>query len=232
MLLRGLIAVLVVEVLVTLAVRMPKPAARPGSEYGRVESVEAIQPATAKATFAMGCYYHGEERLGALDGVLTTRAGILDGLEVVEVTYDPKVLPFEKLVEQGNRLECTSRVYAPTDEEFRIAERLVGDKARRLTEPARDAIPYDRLFSLKTSNIKYLPLTPMQATKVNAALGLRNLDPKVWLSPQQLELLKRIEAALARNPHALDGFVRPDKTQDLPEYERNLAARLSGQQVP
>jgi len=214
--------VLLAEVLVLIPPGPPPS----GGRYARLEAIESHPPATEKATFAMGCYYHGEERLGSLDGVLETRAGILDGREVVEVTFDPSELPFEQLLRDARKLECTSRVYAHTDDQLRVAEAVAGNKAVRLSEPARDAIPRDRLFSLGTSNLRYLPLTPMQATKINADLGLQRGDGTAWLSPHQLELLARIEATLKKDPYALDGLERPSDPAVLPAYEVELVERL------
>jgi peptide-methionine (S)-S-oxide reductase len=70
----------------------------------------------AKATFAAGCFWCTEEAFDKVDGVVATVSGYMDGhikaptyplvstggtghTEVVEVTYDPRKLSYEKLLE-------------------------------------------------------------------------------------------------------------------------------------
>jgi peptide-methionine (S)-S-oxide reductase len=70
----------------------------------------------AKATFAAGCFWCTEEALDKVDGVVATVSGYMGGhmkeptyplvstggtghTEVVEVTYDPRKVSYEKLLE-------------------------------------------------------------------------------------------------------------------------------------
>ncbi len=78
----------------------------------------ALAPAQnlAKATFAAGCFWCTEEAFDKVDGVVATVSGYMDGnmkeptyalvstggtghTEVVEVTYDPRKVSYEKLLE-------------------------------------------------------------------------------------------------------------------------------------
>ena len=51
-----------------------------------------------RAVFAMHCFWVGQARLGALDGVADARPAFLGGLEVVEVRYDAARLPLSDLI--------------------------------------------------------------------------------------------------------------------------------------
>jgi hypothetical protein len=177
-----------------------------------------------RATFAMSCFWTGEAALGGLDGVAATRPGWLDGHEVVEVRYDPKRLAYADLVGHAQRQECATVVFTHTDAQQRTAAAIVRRRAERTNELARDAKDSDRTRHLNASALRYLPLTPLQATKVNAALAA-GASPLSWLSPRQRELVVPIGDAAARS--ALDGLVRPRTIADLPLYEQRLRGQLA-----
>ena len=120
-------------------------------------------PKTAKAVFVMHCFWEGEAVLGALDGVVRTRSAFVDAAEVVEVTYRPSVLTAEKLTELAQAKSCKP---------------VAGSGLR--AAPASD-----QQHALTGTPFAKLDLTPMQRTKVHAAITL-GTDPKVWLSPQQV----------------------------------------------
>lgn len=135
------------------------------------------------ATFAMHCYWEGERRLGALDGVVITAAGWLNQQEVVDVRFDPEVISFAKLLETARAVKCLHNVYARTDAQVAAAQQA-GVKVARTDEAATPAKDEDRHYYLKRSAFLGFPLGAAQATKVNAAKGLGQ-DPRVWLSPRQ-----------------------------------------------
>lgn len=141
------------------------------------------------AVFSMYCFWTGEVRLGNLDGVLTTMPGFLGGREVVEVTYDPSLIPYSKLLNIANQQKCATKVFTRNNQQQATAHKLVGERAERND----GAIRPDRepKYQLIRSPLKYLPMTPMQQTKVNAAYGQRK-DYTVFLSPRQKSLLQRI----------------------------------------
>ncbi len=166
-------------------------AGREPPAYLRLAAAEAGPGQVAKATFAMHCYWEGEARLGALDGVLTTRAGWFGGNEVVEVVFDPTVRDYDRLVKSAQELECARTVYAHDQEQFAKATKLAGHKVVLVESPARNAKASDQKYALNRSELRHLPLTPMQATKVNA--DLRNgEDPRRWLSPRQKQMLRAV----------------------------------------
>jgi hypothetical protein len=139
----------------------------------------------------MSCFSTGEVRLGALRGVLATQPGFVEGREVVEVQYDPAVVTFANLIKEARKMECASRVYCRDDAQLRAAASIVGSEAVRSSEAVRpDAEPK---YQISRTPLKYVPMTSVQACRVNAALG-EGRDPKAFLSPRQLTLLEAIGA--------------------------------------
>ena len=85
-------------------------------------------------------------------------------------------------------LDCAQMVYAHDQGQLAEATKLAASKVAPIESPARDAKSSDQKYWLNRSELRHLPLTPMQATKVNA--DLRNADdPTRWLSPRQKAML-------------------------------------------
>lgn len=116
-----------------------------------------------RAVFAMHCFWEGEAVLGALDGVVGTRSAFVGSAEVVEVTFRPSVLTKAKLTEHAQAKSC---------------QPVTGGELK--TAPASD-----QQHALGGTPYAKLDLTPMQRTKVHAALTL-GTDAKTWLTPTQL----------------------------------------------
>ena len=178
------------------------------------------------AVFAMHCFWEGERRLGSLPGVLTTHAGWLDGAEVVEIRFDPKVLAFTALLAEARKVRCLQRVLARSDAQAEAAKGIEGVSVTATQEKVRDAKTSDRHYYLRRTPYTHLALTPGQATRLNAALGM-NQSVDGLLSPRQQEHLTKIRAYLAKNPKALDDLPRPDTVAALPAYRAALLARLA-----
>lgn len=178
-----------------LVARMTDALARHGSpvpEYLQLldEELSARDGHTEKSVFAMFCFWSGEGMFGNLDGVISTQSGFLKGHEVVEVEYDPRRLPYEKLVDQARRHDMAGRVYARNRDQLRIAERSVGSAAQLVGDPIRpDREPK---YYLAQTPLKHVPMTDLQAARVNAAVGSR-ADFIRYLSPRQLALLRVIQ---------------------------------------
>lgn len=141
-------------------------AKKPVPGYLRIALAES-DPATATAVFAMHCFWEGEAALGALDGVVRTRAAFAGGDEVVEVTFLPAVLSRGKLAELAQAKSC-----------------------RPVARADKDAPAGDQQHALGSTPYAQLALTPMQRTKVHAALTL-GTDGKQWLTPAQVAALAR-----------------------------------------
>lgn len=154
------------------------------------DELNARQRGTQRATVAMHCFWEGEAALAALPGVVGTTAGFVGGEEVVEVEFDPSALPFETLVRSARQRKCASRVYARTDAQQSVAAAIAGQAVVRSDEAIRaDGEPK---YYLGRSPMRFVPMTSLQAGRVNAALGTGG-EPRSWLSPRQHELLAIIE---------------------------------------
>lgn len=188
-------------------------------------AAEELSPRLERASFAMHCFWEGEARLGALPGVTKTRAGWIGGKEVVEVFFDPGRMAYGDLIDKAREMRCASVVFAHSDDQWSKAQATVGVAAERTRGPAGDAKASDRKYHLLRSPLRFLPLTPMQATRINSELALKG-EPERWLSARQVRLAARIQTQLDRDGSALKGLERPDGLADQIEHQKRLLARL------
>ncbi|MEP3482614.1 MAG: VPGUxxT family thioredoxin-like (seleno)protein, type 2 [Fuerstiella sp.] len=153
-------------------------------------------PNLQTAVFAMYCFWTGEAKLGALDGVISTEAGFYDGREVVVVRYDPKTINIVSLTKTAASIDCAHAVYLPNDQAIKAVTgttRLT-KLARYNSSQYRKAPRSDQKRQLQSlKGLDQLNLTPMQWTKLNATTVSRDPFAK-WLSPQQLSQLKALNA--------------------------------------
>ena len=146
---------------------------------------------------------------------------------MVTVRFDAKKLSYKKLLAEAKEHGCASKVWTTNSSQVSAARSVVGDKAVPLgSTRIRAASESDQVYYLRHSPLRFLPLTPLQARRVNGAMYHRQ-DLKTWLSPRQVELLATVTAKLTKNPKALDGLERPDDLAQLDEYETKLRARLA-----
>lgn len=178
------------------------------------------------ATFGMFCFWEGEARLGAIDGVLETHAVQMPEGEAVRVTYDHTRLPFARLVAEAERRGCADRVYARDTEELETARRIVGSRARRSDERASEPGPGDHRHALGRSSLRFLPLTPMQAMRVNSALA-EGTDPRRLLSPRQWALAASLATASAAERAHLAEIAPPADLDAWPAYAARVDEILS-----
>ena len=202
-------------------------AGRDVPEYLKIAMIES-DPARdhrERLTFAMHCFWEGEAKLGAIDGVVATRAAFYDEHEVVDVLFDSTVISIEDLIAAADKVGCADAVYAHGDAQLVHARSAVGARAGPARQRTRSAPASDQQHALAQSSLRFLPLTPMQSVKANSAAGLHE-DTRRCLSPRQMALLAKIEAALQRDSKALDGLTRPDSIDDLAAYADELQERL------
>lgn len=181
-----------------------------------------------RATFAMGCYWEGESRLGGIDGVHVTRAGFRDGSEVVSLIYDPQVTDYRTLVETAASFRCATRVFAHSAQQMEVAQQLFPNRV----EDAREDLAFrlagsgEQKYYLQHSWLKHLPLTEIQSTKVNAAL--RSRQPFVqWLSPRQQSQMKKVAALKKADANALAKLNYQDGLKDLVSFNRKFQAEIA-----
>lgn len=188
---------------------------------------EPVSP-LATATFAMHCYWEGEARLGSIHGVVSTRSGWIDSLEVVTLKYDPGLVDYAKLVDTALSFECATRIFTHSPSQLELARKVVGKNAIALEDESsiKDAQASDQKYYLIQTPLRHLPLSETQATKINSALNSgQSVDP--WLSPRQSRLLRRILAVNEQNQDALKALQYPDKLSGLAEYSSKLLAVLN-----
>ena len=118
---------------------------------------------TREQYFKMYCFWTGEKQLGKLDGVLDTESGFMNG-EVVKVTYDASVLDKKELESYAK-----SNSFRPVDPTGNY-------------RPANSDIHY----YLRHTDYRYVPLTTLQQTKINSAIGSGKTGDE-YLSPKQRE---------------------------------------------
>ena len=140
---------------------------------------------TEKAHLSMYCFWTGEKTIGQMEGVVNTLPGFMDGREVVQVEYDPAVISFPELVERAEKEQCASHVYTTTKLQEKQAAEVVG--TRSVSKESKFRLDREPKYYLSKTHYAYLPMTPLQAIKVNSAIGSRT-SPDRYLSPKQLQL--------------------------------------------
>ena len=140
--------------------------------------------------FSMACYWEGEARLGAIDGVLSTEAGWLEGREVVKVRYDAKRAWVRRLVRAASDAKCAGKVWVGDETEAGQAREIVEAPVAVGFDGYRTAAEREQKYYLERSAYAGLELTEEQRTKVNAALRLGG-DPGVFLKREQLAQLDK-----------------------------------------
>ena len=139
--------------------------------------------------FAMYCFWSGEKNLGNVDGVLATKAGFMNGAEVVKIKYDANTIQEKDLISFAAQKKCADGVYSDDQREVSAAKKLkVRTKKKGKFRPDKQP----KYYTYNT-NYKYLPMTGLQAIKVNSAIANRQ-SPDEYLSPRQLEMLQLIQA--------------------------------------
>lgn len=178
---------------VNQALKVAKPAVP--NHLNRAYSAES-NPSHQTAVFAMYCFWTGEAKLGALDGVISTEAGFYDGREVVVVRYAPETIDIVSLTKTAASIDCAHAVYLPDNQAIkavtgttRLTKLAHYDSSKYRKAPRSDQ--KRQLQSVK--GLEQLNLTPMQWTKLNATTVSRDPFAK-WLSPEQMAQLRASNA--------------------------------------
>jgi peptide-methionine (S)-S-oxide reductase len=133
--------------------------------YGQT-SKPAAQPATAKATFAGGCFWCMEPPYDKVPGVISTISGYMGGktrnptyesistgttghAEVVQIEYDPSKVTYEKLLEVFWRnVDPTQRdgQFCDHGTQYRTAIFYHGEEQKKLAEASKAALEKNKPF--------------------------------------------------------------------------------------
>jgi hypothetical protein len=153
------------------------------------EEWQAQAKGTAQTTLSMYCFWTGEKSFGQLPGVIATEPGFMDGREVVQVTYDPKVVSFEQVVHTGQRAQCADRIYVHDDQQAEAAQQLIeAGKIRKKSSFRPDGEPK---YYLSKTPYRAVPMTALQATRANALIG-QGKSPASVLSPRQMAIAQQL----------------------------------------
>ena len=144
---------------------------------------------TENATFAAGCFWHVELVFAKVPGVLSTRVGYIGGkaksptykqvctdttghAEAVEVTYDPKQVSYEKLLDvfwQSHDPTQLNRQGLDVGTQYRSAIFYYGEGQRKAAEASKNSwqkkrsrpivteiVPAGRFYPAEEYHQKYL----------------------------------------------------------------------------
>ena len=151
----------------------------------------AQQKEMEEATFGMYCFWSGESKLGSIEGVVASRPGFMNGGEVVQLQFDPTVISYEELTRQAKSIGAFDRIMVKDKTQEKIAKQFVSNTSIQPSGKFRsDKEPQ---YYLSKSIYRYLPMLPVQATKVNSAIA-NGHSPELLLSPTQNRFLKDIKA--------------------------------------
>ena len=138
---------------------------------------------SSQATFGMYCFWSGEKTFGKLDGVIATNVGYMGGSEVVTIQYDPSKIGLDELIKIGKSQNNADRLF--TNENLK-------NNSIPIKKPSAFRQDAETKYYLYKSDYKYIPMTDMQATKLNAALG-NGLKDDSMLSPKQIQYYNSIK---------------------------------------
>lgn len=157
----------------------------------------SAQGSVQRAVFSMFCFWEGEVKLGGIEGVVASRAGFLEGGEIVEVQFDSSRLSYRQLLERALRLRCADRVYPLDAGQEAAARRLVGRERIRSLDSVRQTIRWDEntKYYLSRTPYRFLPMTEYQQMLANRAV-YRGESPEGLLSPRQ----RRVMEFIRRHP--------------------------------
>ena len=161
--------------------------------------------------------------------MVSTKAGWLDGKEIVEVVFDAKVTSYRALLKQARCVKDPSTAYVYDQESLEVAKRVVGTDAVLIKTAARVAKTSDQKYYLRQTPYFLLPLTRVQAARLNAVIGDKKIgrDPRAWLSPSQLALLAAIEKRFRTNRQQLQKLTPARDPKNFASYTAALRWALA-----
>ena len=130
------------------------PAARGQlSQISNDTGANKAQSELSEVAFSQHCFWTGERKIGALDGVKKTEAGFYDGREVTRVWFDADKISAQTLGNKAKSFGVANKTYE-VDKTFKSSYRKAPES--------------DQKRQLRGTGIKTKDLNDFQATKVNA----------------------------------------------------------------
>ncbi len=145
------------------------------------EEEKAAFKGSQKITVSTSCFWSGEKVYGQIPGVLNTKALYTSAGEAVEITYDPTSTTQDQILTEGKKRNVANFVVLQNE----------SNKSYSIPSKKVNTIRADpeTKYYLYTSEYRIVPMTPLQALKVNAYLG-EGLPCEKFLSPRQLDYFK------------------------------------------
>ncbi len=171
---------------------------------------EELEATSNHSEFAvsMYCFWSGEREIAGIDGVVSTEAGFMDGREVVKVVYDEDVTSAKDIYKQAKKANVAQNVYLPKGESSNVFK-----DAKQYSSYRKDP---ETKYYLYNSDLKYIPMLPIQELRVNRALAKRQ-DPSEYLSPKQLELFDNLSKLKAKKKKNRIGTDFKSSWEDISE---------------
>jgi peptide methionine sulfoxide reductase MsrA len=164
--------------------------------------VQELDPSAERvAVFGMSSFWEGELAFAKCKHVISTRAGWMGSKQSVEVTYNPKLCSYSKLVQHAIKENAADVIYCVNGRQMRIAN----SEVRRAS---KDSIMVGRIHPLETIRVLdadskhylsetallYVPLLRVQAIKANLLISQNDAARcKAFLSPRQRSLWSEAE---------------------------------------
>lgn len=150
-----------------------------------------------QAMFGVKDHATGEVELGGLSGVLQTEPGCSKGQRVIRVTYDSKSLSYGTLLQFALSHKVGNVVYYQSQDE-RVAMRMEINRmyekpeAVKLDEETKFYPIHHSKSALRKTEMRYVPLTELQATRANRLIHLGSFNEATHLlSPRQGVILMK-----------------------------------------
>lgn len=149
---------------------------------GKIQAANPT-PKTARLAICQSCFWTGEMKIGAIEGVTRTEAGFFDGREVTLVEYDTDKLSPSEIFEQAKLSGVGTAAY--------LEDPAMLKGSKKLTSAYRTAPARDQQKQIQGTSFDKLTLAPAQATKVNAYARTNPSKALTYLTPAQVTQLRK-----------------------------------------
>jgi hypothetical protein len=197
---------LVVPVIVDCIVRVLTQCKRPIPRYVSLLQEEQCGKSTIGCSgrakrncrcivFGIHDYDRTEVEFAKIDGVLATICGTYIGNRVIRIVYNPKVLSFTTILHYSTERHLADTIYYQTQDEKVAAQmetsRLVEKPAIVKMEHLFKIVVHDMKSALRRSLLGKVPLTDLQATRINLLIHQGQFHEATrLLSPRQFQVTR------------------------------------------